>query len=104
MTPIPISLSDRKRDQYFEILVNAKNVVGGNGRLRIQMGRIREDICVNGFPPNGLPDREDTSHIWRENHDTALDKGLDRLPNPYESYAVPNIALTGWDTLRSVAR
>jgi hypothetical protein len=100
MTPMPVSMADRKRDQYFELLLQCPDGAAGRGTLRIQMGRMREDICVNGYPPNGLPDREDTSFIWRENHDTTLDHGLDRLPDELESYAVPNVSLTGWDTLR----
>jgi len=100
MTPVPVSMADRKRDQYFELLLQCPDGAAGRGRLRIQMGRMREDICVNGYPPNGLPDREDTSFIWRENHDSTLDHGLDRLPDLSETYAVPNISLTDWDALK----
>ncbi|MBN2188249.1 MAG: cell surface protein SprA, partial [Chitinispirillaceae bacterium] len=100
MTPIPVNLSDRKRDQYFELLLKCPKGPAGMGTLRLQMGRMREDICINGFPPNGLPDKEDTSTIWRENRDPALDRGLDTVSGQSERYAIPNSALTGWDTLR----
>jgi hypothetical protein len=99
MTPIPVSMADRKRDQYFELLVKVNRGAVGRGRLRIQMGRLREDICINGAPPNGRADREDTSYIWRENRDPALDLGLDRLADRDEYYLIPNFS-GGWDTLR----
>jgi cell surface protein SprA len=99
MTPIPASMADRKRDQYFEILVNRKSGPGVKGRLRIQMGRMREDLCIDGAPPNGRPDREDTTQIWRESHDPNLDLGLDRRSDIDEKYLVPN-GSGGWDTLK----
>jgi hypothetical protein len=98
MTPIPLSMVDRKRDQYFELLVNCNNSAAGRGRLRIQMGRLREDLCINGAPPNGRPDQEDTSLIWRESHDTTLDRGLDRKEDRDEKYYIPN-GSGGWDSL-----
>jgi hypothetical protein len=93
MTPVPVGMNDRKRDQYFELLV--RNQTGGTGTLRIQMGQLSEDVCVSGAPPNGRPDREDTSLIWRENHDPTLDKGIDGLPDKDETYSIPD-GLGGW--------
>jgi hypothetical protein len=99
MTPIPVNLADRKRDQYFEMLLKCPQGPAGRGRLLLQMGRMREDICVNGFPPNGRPDKEDTSRIWRENHDPNLDLGLDGKTDENEWYAVPDSTIPGgWDT------
>jgi cell surface protein SprA len=98
MTSLPVSQDDRKRDQSFEIMVKVVGGAAGRGKLRVQMGRMREDICVAGAPPDGRANKEDTSLIWRDNRDTTLDKGLDRLPNEKESYWIPD-GLGGWDSL-----
>ncbi|MGA2506228.1 MAG: hypothetical protein ABSF80_01965 [Chitinispirillaceae bacterium] len=98
MTPIPVSMADRTRDQYFELQINRKNGPAVKGRLRIQIGRMREDLCLDGAPPNHMADKEDTSLIWRESHDPNLDLGLDRKKDIDEHYYIPN-GSGGWDSL-----
>ena len=98
MTPIPPGMYDRKRDQYFEVLVKCDGSPAGKGKVRFQMGRIDEDLALCGGPPNGTLDKEDTSRIWREFDDKSLDKGLDTLTDQFEKYLIPN-GLGGWDTL-----
>ncbi len=97
MTPIPASMANRTRDQYFELVARCVKPPRGKGRLRIQIGRMREDLCINGAPPNGVPDMEDTSRIWRESHDPNLDLGLDRRKDADEKYVIPD-GSGGWDS------
>jgi hypothetical protein len=100
MYPIPVSQANRVNDQYFEIVLRTPGGTQGKGRVRIQMGLINEDLCIAGEPPNGWLNKEDTSAIWRENHDPHLDRGLDTLWSNDEIYLIPNQYATGFDTLR----
>jgi hypothetical protein len=99
MQSIPISMSDRKRDQYFELLLKSRNNGIGKGRLRVQIGRMREDICIDGAPPNGEIDKEDTSRFWRDLTVPALDKGLDTLNDDKEFFLIPNETGNKLDTV-----
>ncbi|MBN2036211.1 MAG: cell surface protein SprA [Chitinispirillaceae bacterium] len=90
MQSIPPGMSDRKRDQYFELLLKTRNNGIGNGKLRVQIGKLREDVCIAGAPPNGRPDKEDTARFWREYNVQELDKGLDTLWDGDEAYWVPD--------------
>jgi hypothetical protein len=100
MTPISASFKDKINDQYFEFLIH--NLGQKNGKLKIQMGVMREDLSLDGGPPNGRGNKEDTSFIYRTNTDPRLDKGLDTLWDKEEYWLVPTIQTTGnnkWDTL-----
>jgi hypothetical protein len=95
MQSIPVSMSDRKRDQYFEFVLKSRNNGIGKGRLRIQIGRMSEDVCIAGAPPNGSADKEDTAKFWRELWVPELDKGLDTLKDEKEHYTIPD-GKGGW--------
>ena len=105
MTPISYSFSDKEKDRYFEFLMRAvKDEPGGKkplkGKLLIQMGTMREDLSLNGGPPNGMEDREDTSYYWTDRIDSKLDLGLDRLHDRDEFYLIPGEReYIPWDTL-----
>jgi hypothetical protein len=96
MYPIPVSYSDKTHQQFFEFIANTKNATG---KLEIQMGEMREDVSLNGGPPNHRWNREDTSYVWTGRDDPNLDIGLDGLRDTAEYYLVPNATGTGWDTL-----
>lgn len=101
MTPIPLSYAKKDKEKYFELLVKVVDAKGKPGKLKIQMGEMREDLSLDGAEPNGRADQEDTSAIHIEdNYRPELDKGLDRLNDTSEYYCVPNVDGTGWDTLR----
>ena len=108
MYPIPVSQANLVNDQYFEIVLKAPGShkgqlwgTPGMGRLRIQMGLMNEDLCVDGAPPNGWLNKEDTSAVWRECHDPNLDNGLDTIHlNNNKTYFIPNATATGFDTLK----
>jgi hypothetical protein len=92
MTWIPPGMYDRKRDQYFEVLICAqpKNAVAPTGKVRFQFGRVSEDLVLNGAKPNGNLDKEDTSIVWRQYEDLALDKGIDTVKDQNEIYWLPD--------------
>ncbi|MBN1130072.1 MAG: cell surface protein SprA, partial [Chitinispirillaceae bacterium] len=90
MQSIPASQSDRKRDQYFELVLKTRDNGIGNGKLRVQIGRMREDVCIAGLPPNDSANKEDTARFWREPNFPELDKGIDGLWDEEERYWVPN--------------
>jgi hypothetical protein len=90
MQSIPVGQSDRKRDQYFELVLKTRNNGIGNGKLRVQIGRMREDVCIGGAPPNNRVNKEDTARFWREYNVTELDKGLDTLWDEDERYWIPD--------------
>jgi hypothetical protein len=98
MQPIPVSMSDRKRDQYFEFVLKSRDNGIGRGKLRVQIGRMREDICIDGAPPNGATNKEDTAKFWRDLNVPELDKGLDTLNDADEYYMIPD-GNGGWDTV-----
>jgi hypothetical protein len=100
MQSIPVSMSDRKRDQYFEFVLKSRDNGIGRGKLRIQIGRMREDVCIAGAPPDGEPNKEDTAKFWRDLYVEALDKGLDTLTGANETYTIPDGA-GGWEKVSS---
>ncbi len=100
MYPVPVSQANLVNDQYFEILLKTPGGTKGKGRVRIQMGLINEDLCVDGAPPNGWLNKEDTSAVWRINHDPNLDNGLDTIHNiQNKKYFIPNATNTGYDSV-----
>jgi hypothetical protein len=100
MYPVPLSQANLVNDQYFEIVLKSPGGTKGKGRLRIQMGLINEDLCIDGAAPNGWLNKEDTSAVWRINHDPNLDNGLDTIHNVQnKKYYIPNAAGTGFDSL-----
>ncbi len=100
MTPIRPSFAKKEDAKYFELLIKVVNAKGKPGKLKIQMGEMREDLSLNGAEPNGRADKEDTSAIPIENFcPPDLDRGLDRLNDTSEYYCVPNVNGSGWDTL-----
>jgi len=101
MTPISQSFADKQQMQYFEFFVKPEGDIGSLGKLRIQMGEMREDISLDGGPPNGRADREDTASIIQsQTLNPALDIGWDRLRDTSEIYLVPGSSPGIWDTLR----
>ncbi len=100
MYPIPVSQANLVNDQYFEILLKTPGGTKGKGRVRIQMGLINEDLCVDGAPPNGWLNKEDTSAVWRINHDANLDNGLDTIRDVHnKKHYIPNATNTGYDSV-----
>jgi len=102
MYPLSSSFADKTKERYFEFLFKDLSERGleGKGKLLIQFGEMREDVSLDGGPPNGMENREDTSAIWTDRIDSKLDLGWDRLHDTLEYYLVPNIDGTGWDTLK----
>lgn len=99
MTPISSSFMNKERDRYFEFMVKAVGGFDRKGVLKIQMGDMREDISLNGGPPNQMSDKEDTSAIWTDIYRQKDDLGLDRKANRDEYYLIPGEKLFTWDTL-----
>lgn len=98
MTPIPISFADKNKEKYLEFLVRVVDAKGNPGKLKIQMGEMREDLSLNGGIPNGSADREDTSLTRDDYYSKELDKGLDGLTDDKEFFLMPR-ADGKWDTL-----
>ncbi len=98
MTPIPISFADKNKEKYLEFLVRLVDAKGNPGKLKIQMGEMREDLSLNGGMPNGIADREDTSLTRDDYYTEELDKGLDGLTDDKELFLMPRTDGT-WDTL-----
>ncbi|MBN1760241.1 MAG: cell surface protein SprA [Chitinispirillaceae bacterium] len=100
MTPISQSFANKKQSQFFEFFIKADGGFAGKGTLLLQMGSMREDISLNGGPPNGRADREDTSQIvQKQNYVENLDLGWDKLPDSSEVYLIPGVLPGTWDTL-----
>ncbi|MGB7567996.1 MAG: cell surface protein SprA [Chitinivibrionales bacterium] len=97
MYPFPLSSIDRTKDKYFEFW--ARGLDGG--RLYVDMGEVSEDICLEGGPPDGLLNDEDTAHLGGAGAvNSAEDVGLDGLPDASEFYLYPVLDSMKWDTLR----
>lgn len=90
MTPVSQSFANKEQMQFFEFFVKADGGFDKKGTLKLQMGEMREDISLDGGPPNGFDDREDTAQIVQtQTYDPNLDKGWDRLPDTLETYFIP---------------
>ncbi len=101
MTPISQSFANKKEAQYFEFFVKDDGGFNNKGKLIIQMGEMREDVSLNGGPPNRLEDREDTAQTMRSQTDNReLDLGWDLLRDEDEVYLIPSSVPGKWDTLR----
>ena len=101
MTPISQSFANKRQAQFFEFFVKAEGGFDKRGKLLLQMGSMREDISLNGGPPNGLADREDTAqYVQTQTYDVNLDLGWDKLPDTSEVYLIPGSLPGQWDTLR----
>ena len=99
MTPISHSFANKDKDRYFEFLMKAVGGFTGKGKLIIQMGEMREDLSLDGGPPNQSCDREDTSEVWADVYNSNLDLGLDGKDDRLERYLIPSANNNGWDTL-----
>ncbi len=103
MTPISQSFANKEQSQFFEFFVKADGGFNRKGTLKLQMGDIREDISLDGGPPNGRADREDTAQIiLTQTYYPELDKGLDKLVDTSEIYVIPKrngSPGNWWDTL-----
>jgi cell surface protein SprA len=95
MCPIPSASMNRTKDKYLEFYAKSS----GGGRLYIDLGEVSEDICFLGGPPDGQKHDEDTASTGSIAFDANLDVGVDGKASKDEFYRVPNISLTGWDTL-----
>ena len=100
MTPIPSESADKSEAGYFEFFIKADGGFNGKGWLRIQMGELREDVSLNGGPPNGRKDDEDTSTAVVHNYNPKSDLGWDLLLDKKEVYLIPGLTPGTWDTLR----
>jgi len=97
---VPVNLKDKTEEQYFEFIVSASGGFQGKGKLLIQMGTMREDISVNGGPPNKVEDTEDPTLINNPDKvDSKRDNGLDTIGvDSLEYYLIPGLKQQ-WDTL-----
>jgi len=87
--------------EYLSFFVKGEGGFSGKGNLYLQLGDLREDVSLNGGPPNGKSDREDTtSHRSNPSYSHHLDLGGDRLPDTAEHYLIPGSLAGSWDTLR----
>lgn len=96
----PVYKKDKTEEQYFEFIVSAAGGFQGKGKLIIQMGTMREDISINGGPPNKVEDTEDPTLINDPNKvDSKRDNGLDNIGvDSLEYYLIPGLTQR-WDTL-----
>ncbi|HEX2955681.1 MAG TPA: cell surface protein SprA, partial [Chitinispirillaceae bacterium] len=97
----PVYIKDKTEDQYFEFIVKAVDGFKGQGKLLIQMGTVREDLSINGGPPNKAEDAEDPAIITNPGtFDSEKDNGLDTIKaDSLEYYLIPGEGRL-WDTLR----
>jgi hypothetical protein len=97
MTSVPASFADRQEDKYLELWARDS----GGGRLTVDFGVLSEDLSLDGGPPNGKENTEDTK--GNNEPDARLDLGLDTLPDHDEVLRVPDTATGQWVTLDSAA-
>ncbi len=98
MYPISPDDADKTIMQSFEFFVKAERGFEGAGTLQLQMGTMREDISLNGGPPNGLPDGENS--VGSSTYNRTRDLGWDNLSDEEEVYLYPSATVGVWDTLR----
>ncbi|NLG18892.1 MAG: cell surface protein SprA [Fibrobacter sp.] len=98
MTYISSGFMNKEKDRYFEFLIKQAGGYREKGKLIIQMGDLREDVSLDGGPPNKMADMEDTRPIWTDQVVDTLDLGWDRKINKDEYYLIPGPS-GGWDTL-----
>jgi len=89
--------------RYLEIVLNPKGpgALRGKGKLMIQIGTFSHDQVMDGGPPNGRFDLEDTTYQNKPSQLSMYDKGLNGREVADKFYVIPNSAdaPTGWDTL-----
>lgn len=97
----PIYDRDKSEEQYLEFIVKAEGGFNGKGKLLIQLGTIREDLSVNGGPPDRIDNVENVSfYDNRDKYDSDKDRGLDSIKiDSLEYFVIPGLTQT-WDTLR----
>jgi len=97
MTPVPRSFSDKSKMQYLDLYIR-DSTVGKTGKLKIQLGQMREDISLDGKLPNGAANMEDTT-ILSDNYSEERDRGLDTLFDTSEYYYIPGEVENTWQRL-----
>lgn len=98
----PVYGKDKTEEQYLEFSVLAPDGYTGKGKLLIQMGTVREDISINGGPPNQNEDTEDPTIYENPNRiDPSKDNGFDNIKiDSLEFYVIPSKEDGKlWDTL-----
>lgn len=97
----PVYDKDKSEDQYLEFITSAVGGFSDKGKLIIQLGTIREDISINGGPPNKSEDYEDVNaYSGQDNFRAEKDKGFDAImTDSMEYYLIPGLN-SEWDTLR----